>query len=133
MKNIAAILHVEYQRQKSIHGDWGRYDCLTFAADCAMAITGRDPAADLRGTYSSELGAKRVMIERGWNSLADVAASMYEKIPVAFANTGDWVELLNENGVETIGVVMGSVIVARAESGLGIVPLTKARNAYRVT
>jgi hypothetical protein len=36
---------------------WGEFDCGLMAADCVVALTGYDPASDLRGTYSDGDGA----------------------------------------------------------------------------
>ena len=32
---------------------WGTRDCVTFVCDALLAFTGRDPGADLRGTYAT--------------------------------------------------------------------------------
>jgi uncharacterized protein DUF6950 len=44
---------------------WGRHDCMLFAADWALALTGRDPAAPWRGTYSDEAGARAIIQASG--------------------------------------------------------------------
>lgn len=44
---------------------WGWRDCAMWAADGAFAATGRDPAADLRGTYYAPRQAARVMQAAG--------------------------------------------------------------------
>lgn len=44
---------------------WGTFDCCTFAADWIFTNTGWDPMADLRGRYSSEFGALRLIREAG--------------------------------------------------------------------
>ena len=36
---------------------WGQFDCGLMAADCVKALTGYDPASDLRGTYDDGDGA----------------------------------------------------------------------------
>lgn len=43
---------------------WGAHDCALLVADAAEALTGVDPAADLRGRYSSEGGAHRLLMRR---------------------------------------------------------------------
>lgn len=127
-----AILR-EYDKAKALPFSWGTADCLSWCADCAKAITGTDPAEKLRGRYESEASAKRVMIAEGWADMGDVARSMYAEIPVAQATSGDWAQIINEDGTETLGVVHGGMIAARTkESGLGQVPLTSAKRAFRV-
>jgi hypothetical protein len=44
---------------------WGTHDCMLFAADWALALTGRDPAAAWRGTYSDEAGAVEIVRHAG--------------------------------------------------------------------
>jgi len=44
---------------------WGQNDCILFAADAVMAMTGTDLAADYRGTYSDEAGAAALLESLG--------------------------------------------------------------------
>lgn len=44
---------------------WGRFDCCLFFADWALARCGRDPAAELRGTYATEREMRRLVKARG--------------------------------------------------------------------
>jgi len=130
--NIKRLLLEEYQRQRATPFAWGGADCLGFAADCAKLLTGNDPAAELRGKYDSEIAAKRIMVERGWQTLGDVAASMFPEIPVAVARSGDWAFVVNDDGSETLGVVGGALILARTKEGAGFQPLTQASRAFCV-
>lgn len=41
------------------------HDCSFFAVDWIVKATGIDPAADLRGTYTNEVGAARQIIRWG--------------------------------------------------------------------
>lgn len=130
--NVRKLLLVEYQRQKAIPFAWGTADCLSFCADCAALLLGVDPAAMLRGRYESEFGARRVMVAEGWADMGAVAASMFPEIHVAQAQSGDWAHVLNPDGTETLGVVIGHQIAARAQTGLSFVSLTHAKQAFAV-
>jgi hypothetical protein len=44
---------------------WGDWDCLLWLADWVRTNRGVDPAGDLRGRYSSMLGAARIVREAG--------------------------------------------------------------------
>jgi hypothetical protein len=68
---------------------WGRSDCLTFPADAVLAMTGIDPAAEIRGRYRSGSGAARILRRRGFASVADAFAATFAEIPVAMAGRGD--------------------------------------------
>jgi hypothetical protein len=98
----------------------------------ALLLTGKDKSKGIRGTYDSQDGANRIMKENEWKTLGDGAAAMFPEIPVAVAKSGDWAFIPNDNGTETLGVVFGSLIVARTQNGLGVQELTKATRAFRV-
>ena len=44
---------------------WGHVDCCLWVADAVQAMTGRDPAADVRAHYSTARGAKSVLRQVG--------------------------------------------------------------------
>lgn len=129
--NVRRVILGTFRAARATPFKWGEADCLCFAADCALAITGRDPAHELRGTYDSDIGAKRIMIANGWESMGDVAASMFTEIPVAQAVSGDWA-YVPQAGRGSIGVVIGDMIAAKSEEGAGQVRLGHAQRAFRV-
>lgn len=67
---------------------WGTLDCCLFAADCAVAVCGTDPAEDYRGKYSTEIGAKRALVKRH-GSLEAAWDACFERVPSAAAQRGD--------------------------------------------
>lgn len=130
--NVKALLHEQYRRHGISTFVWGSEDCLNWCADCALALTGHDPAHDLRGRYDSEISAKRLMVENGWADMAAVAASFYPECPVAQARSGDWASIVNDDGSDSLGVVVGAFIAVRGKDSLGLLPLGRARRAFRV-
>jgi len=44
---------------------WGICDCCLWAADWVHAVTGRDPASKLRGTYRTHRGAEAIVSAYG--------------------------------------------------------------------
>lgn len=109
---------------------WGSQDCALFAADCVDACTGVDPAADLRGTYSTAAAAARVIEAHG--GLASIAADRLGKeISPRLARVGD-VGLLMNGGRECLGVCIGAMWQAPAESGLCVLPPSHALRAWRI-
>jgi len=44
---------------------WGQSDCCTFACDVFAAVYGFDPMASIRGTYSDQISAARLIRSRG--------------------------------------------------------------------
>jgi hypothetical protein len=122
----------EYRRWRDVPFAWGTADCLAFAAACAAPLIARDPVAHLRGRYDSEISSRRMLIEEGWRSGADLAASLFPEIPVAQAHAGDWAYVVNPDGTDSLGVVAGEMIIAKGQSGVGLVPLMNASRAFRV-
>ncbi|HWM82940.1 MAG TPA: hypothetical protein VNQ56_12840 [Pseudolabrys sp.] len=130
--NARSIIHAEYTRQRTISFQWGVSDCALTAADFALVLTGRDPLARFRGVYDSETGARRHMLANGWRDMGDLAAAHFAEIPLGRARSGDWAHVVNEDGTDTLGVVIGAQIVARGQGGLMTVPLSRANRAFRV-
>jgi hypothetical protein len=128
-----AVVLAEYRAARDMPGAWNsRDDCIGWAGNVARALLGFDAIADIRGVYASEAGARRAMVERGWHSLAEVAGAYFAEVPVAQARTGDWAIILNDGGVETIGVFCGATIAAKTASGMAQVPRGRAIRAFRV-
>jgi hypothetical protein len=130
--NPAVAIHRLWREEREKPFAWGASDCLTWAADCALAVTGRDPAKDFRRRYTTRTGATRVRLKHGCRDMADVAAFFYRQIPAAQARSGDWAVVTNDDGTKTIGVVVASQIVARGLDGLEIGPIWAADSFYRV-
>lgn len=40
---------------------WGQHDCMLFVADWAKCLTGRDPGARWRGTYSTQAEGEAIL------------------------------------------------------------------------
>lgn len=109
---------------------WGVNDCTLFAADSALAITGIDLAVNYRGTYNSQTGAARIIVEAG--SLRNlVNQHMSPEINPKLAQRGDWV-LVEQDGSEALAVCMGVNMVAAGHDGLVYLPMSLAITAWRI-
>lgn len=113
---------------------WGEQDCCMFAADCAQALTGRDPAALWRGRYATEAEAE-AFLAPGGGLEGTVAAAMAlfgaEEVPPLMAGRGDWALVLVGNQM-LVGVVLGGLIATTGDDGLAFVPLRRAIRAWRI-
>ena len=109
---------------------WGSNDCCTFAADCAEAITGTDPMADLRG-YDSEIGAGRVLVRAGVESFEALVASRFDEVPIGMARRGD-LALVMQGNEAGLMVVEGDLLAGPSETGLKRVPRDRMIRAWRV-
>jgi len=67
---------------------WGEFDCCLFAADCAVAVCGTDPAEAYRGTYKTEAGAKRAL-KKQHGSLEAAWDACFARVAPAFIQRGD--------------------------------------------
>lgn len=83
---------------------WGTLDCCLWAADVVHAITGIDPAATWRGTYSTEAEALALLDSLG--GLAAVATLAGPEIEPDAAALGD-VGLLVGDWGQALGVCAG--------------------------
>ena len=109
---------------------WGAHDCALFAADCVQAVTGTDPAADLRGKYRTEAGAAR-HIKRlgGMEAIAD--ARLGARVPVLMAQVGD-VALIGADAPHFAVCAGQHWLAAALDGGLAVLPLRDARICWRV-
>lgn len=95
---------------------WGEFDCCLFAADCCIAICGIDPAADYRGRYTTEVGAKRVL-RNTHGSLEGAWDACFKRVPLAMRQRGDVVLFDCERG-RCVGVVWANAIWAVTDEGV---------------
>jgi len=116
--------------------EYGQLDCCMFCANAVLAITGHDPAYDLRGQYDSENAAYALMKEKFGGYIEKTVAALakrsgFEEIPVPMARRGD-VVLVGSNRQCAAGVVDLSGKAAVYPKRLIAVPITNARRAWRV-
>jgi len=111
---------------------WGLHDCVTFAFETRMTLTGgADMAALWRGRYSTALGGARVMRRLGWGSLEDMGLALLgapRETPL-LAQRGDIV--LADTGLG-FGICVGATAAGMAPEGLMTVPLTSCRLAWTI-
>ena len=107
---------------------WGKSDCLLTTCDAIEAMTGVDPAADIRGKYKSRAGAYRLIKQRGYDSLGAVLADRFEEIGTAMAQRGDVGIYQN-----TVGYFCEYGFAVKGEDGLRFIPRTMAERAFKVS
>lgn len=108
---------------------WGEHDCCLFAADCAIAVCGIDPAEKFRGTYNDATGARKALL-KARKTIDTLAADYFKEVPVALAQRGDLVVLDSEFG-RVAGVVWGAGVWVTTPDGVRCVHQKPAR-AWRV-
>jgi len=104
----ALIAHIDENRDNPFR--WGTHDCMLWGASCVEAITGEDPASELRGTYSSALGAYRIIEQSGgFNQTVEkfLAGGAEMRIDLSLAMRGDLVTTTDDRGRKSLGVCDG--------------------------
>lgn len=111
---------------------WGAFDCCMFAADAVLAVTGHDPAADLRGAYATEAEARAVLARLG--GVAGIAIRRAGPVvPTALAQPGDVGLSLLEADRPSLAVFGGAGWHAAGVLGLATVPARAVVRAWRCT
>jgi hypothetical protein len=124
------------QSRQSRSFEWGAHDCCLFAADWVRELHGIDVAADLRGTYSSALGAARI-VGHGFSLAAFVgdrlAALGFEKIPVLCAGRGDMVAAhIGAYSRLCVGIAIDHRAAFPSSDGLMFIPLNQAAYGWKI-
>jgi hypothetical protein len=79
------------EKHRSTPYQWGKWDCLLFAAAVAKAVTGKDHAKGHRGQYDSFASAYAYLKRLGFDSPEALLDSLFDEKPVGFAQRGDLV------------------------------------------
>ena len=112
---------------------WGENDCCLFACDCALAMTGTDMAASLRGYRNYEEAQAVLKRFGGVGAVADAMAERYGIAGIAplRARRGD-VCLIDIGRGETLGVCAGDRILCPGLRGLVAYPLLNGIRAWEI-
>ena len=111
---------------------WGVFDCALFAADCVMAITGDDLAAEFRGQYTTAKGSLKALKMYGAGDLESTATQQLgDSIDSQLAQRGDVVMVDADQG-PALAICIGSVALAPAEKGLIAVPFNQWLKVWQV-
>lgn len=122
-----SLLNEEVEEARSQSFKWGFHDCLTWATNCLLAITGVDYLAEIRGTYKTQAGAYRLIKKRG-KSLQDCVSQKLPEISIKMAKRGD---LLMYNGA--LGICFGiNGFFVTEESGLTPVKTLSCEYAWTI-
>lgn len=109
---------------------WGANDCCLFGADVVLALTDTDPAADLRGTYSTEAEARSILLARG-GAGGVVTGLLGDPVPRLLARVGD-LGLVTHGDIETLAVCIGQQWRAVGQDGLALVSGRHIASCWRV-
>lgn len=130
-ERLAAFL----EERRRVPFAWGANDCVSFAADAAVAITGRDPLGGLRGRWRSESDAARLLQSMGGLEAAchAVLGDPREGAAAKYAPRGAIVCVVISGERPTVGIVAGNGCwCAPGEQGLVFRPMSEVSLAWEV-
>lgn len=107
----------------------GEHDCALFVAGAVEAMTGEDPAAALRGRYTTVRGGLRVLRREGHADHVAFVASLLTEIAPLMAQVGD-VAVIGTHDGPALGIVAGAEIMVVTPAGTGAVSLLAAQRAF---
>jgi hypothetical protein len=117
---------------------WGTRDCATLVFDALHLMTGVDPAAQIRGRWTSATSAARVFNAcGGWEGFAETGALGLPVKPGQDLQDGDVVllEAAHCGGLMAVAGSLGLVykqhIMAQGEDGIVVLPIDAADRAWR--
>jgi hypothetical protein len=117
--------------------EWGRWDCALAVCDAIRALTGIDPGAEYRGTYSTEAEAQALIAKFG--DLGDFAASVaaqhgMQEVAPRLARRGDVIFVDNSTPEGALGIVdlSGTCAACVSQQGYVRVPMRRWKRAWRV-
>lgn len=102
---------------------YGSHDCGLFTAAAVAAQTGDDFGANLRGRYTSRVGAARALVRYGSGTLAaTITAALGQPGPLAWAHRGDVCWFNDTPGIlqATHGIFVGGADEDRELYGVGL-------------
>lgn len=112
---------------------WGEQDCMTWAADVILELSGVDFLSVYRGTYDTEDQAEAILHAEGGLEalLARLAtgAGMTERASPRLAQRGD-LALVRVGNQMMAGVITGTAIAVPGSDGLAFVPARLAQRAW---
>jgi hypothetical protein len=126
-----AGLNAATERHRSEPARWGESDCLLAAMDVVSAVTGVDPVADIRGKYSTEAGAAKILLARGYRDVEAALNDHFPHIGRLSARRGDLATMLIDEQPRA-GWITEYGAAFKVPSGLAFFPQTQINRAFRV-
>jgi hypothetical protein len=132
----ACVLTTFMESRRTKKFSWGQHDCAMLAFDAVFAMTGKDPANDLRGTYNCARSATEIASKAG--GLGHILdARIGRRLPISAVASGDILQISRGHCVGSlksfgaVGVAFQGEVVCQGEDGLVTVPMSEAISAWR--
>jgi hypothetical protein len=113
----------EYLKERrSTPFQWGTNDCLVYACDAVERMTDEDPLEDIRGTWSNEFGARRVVVEM--DGLPRWIGDRFRRLrSVLEAQDGDIGILAESDDWNTVLLCVGAYWAGPSPAGMVMLPI----------
>ncbi len=113
--------------------EWGAADCLLKACDAIEAVTGVDLAKKIRGKYTTELGAAKLLRRKGCDNVEQLLEQYFEPVGRLMAQRGD-VVTVEDNGIIAAAFITEYGVAIATPKGTSFRPQTSPtiRKAFRV-
>jgi hypothetical protein len=124
------LLDAYVESTKARAFEWGRLDCVTFAANWRAVASGSDPIAQWRGTYTTERQALELIVKLGCKDLESLATRLFgEPDPLGpkFAGRGD---IVFAQGA--LGISLGARGAFLSLDGLAFLPARDFKTVWKV-
>lgn len=131
LPNWRSKLHAVVEERRRLPIEYGVNDCAIFAADCVLAMTGEDLAADYRGQYHSREEAIQFLYRLGYDDLVSLVADKLPEISPVRAQIGDVAAIPSEPIGWALGIFNGETITVLREDALGTVRRELATRAFK--
>lgn len=133
-ENWEMFLFNAVDKEKKKPFSYGTHDCVLLASRLIESMTGEDIAAPMRGTYTTALGALKIMKrEYGVDNVCDLASLFLPEIEIKKAKRGDVIFYKDEkNPVGALGVILGENAIIPSDDRCIYVPVSKCLRAWVV-
>lgn len=133
LKDWPEKLYAEVRKANDVPFCWGKSDCVLFTCDCIKAMTGEDYAKGVRGKYSTEKGAFRILKKmEGVTSIEELATKhLGNPVELSKLMRGDVVSFESPTG-PALGITLGRLSVFRNPRGMTSVETLSCLRGWRV-
>jgi len=121
--------HIEEWRHKKF--EWGKADCALFCLYAEKAMCGSSRFDDFIGKYRSAAGSVKALLKIGAGDLAASVGARLDEISPIKAQRGD-VALIDTPDGDALSLVVGDKVAAMGKDGLVFLPLSAAKQAWKV-
>ena len=116
---------------------WGVNDCCLFACKAIEAMTGVNPGGWFLGRYRSAIAARHALRQFAGGGLVEAVERLARghakaEVPPLSAQRGDLCLAGSLDGLDGLGICLGSRAAFMTPRGLVFVPMARVKRAWRI-